>query len=210
MVVSAGSDRCDESREVCNDERDDGMRVIAGSRRSIPLKTVEGRDVRPTTDRIKETLFNMISSSIPGTRVLDLFSGSGQIGIEALSRGSEYAVFVDNSRKAVSVIKENLKKTRFEEQARVICRTITVDGSWLQDSGAFDIIFIDPPYGMPDQDQLLRQIARQQLLAKHGLLIIEADRDTNFEAERVKPLKCVREKVYKTNKHVFFSYGGWE
>lgn len=210
MIVSDGNDWCDECRKVFNDERDDGMRVIAGSRRSIPLKTVEGRDVRPTTDRIKETLFNMISSSIPGTRVLDLFSGSGQIGIEALSRGAEYAVFVDNSRKAVSVIKENLKKTRFEEQARVVCRTITVDGSWLQDHGTFDIIFADPPYSLPDQDQLLREIAKQQLLAEHGLLIIEADRNTDFVPERVRPLKCVREKVYKTNKHVFYSYGGLE
>ncbi len=183
------------------------MRVIAGSRRSIPLKTVEGKDVRPTTDRIKETLFNMLSGSIPGARVLDLFAGSGQIGIEALSRGAEYAVFIDNSRKAYQVILDNLKKTKLEPQAKVICRSVTVGNLLLPDEEAFDIIFADPPYALDGQAELLGEIARKGILAKHGVLVIEADRSTVFEPELTSPLQCVREKRYKTNKHLFFSYG---
>ena len=88
------------------------MRVIAGSARSLRLKTIEGMDTRPTTDRIKETLFNMINSHIPGARFLDLFAGSGAIGIEALSRGASEAVFIDSNRKCIDCIKYNLKFTK--------------------------------------------------------------------------------------------------
>ena len=95
------------------------MRVIAGKAGSIPLKCLEGINTRPTTDRIKETLFNMISDQIPGCSFLDLFSGSGAIGIEALSRGAEKAVFVEKNRAAVNVIRENLSKTGLEADARV-------------------------------------------------------------------------------------------
>ena len=96
------------------------MRVIAGKARRILLKTVEGLDTRPTTDRIKETLFNILQPDLPGARVLDLFSGSGALGIEALSRGAAYGVFVENSSKALQCIRENLSATDLESQARVI------------------------------------------------------------------------------------------
>ena len=95
------------------------MRVIAGKARRLLLCTVPGMEVRPTTDKIKETLFNIIMADIPGCRFLDLFAGSGAIGIEALSRGADYAVFVDKSKAAVSCIKENLKHTGFESLSRV-------------------------------------------------------------------------------------------
>lgn len=183
------------------------MRVIAGSRRSIPLQTLEGKDVRPTTDRIKETLFNMLAASIPGARVLDLFAGSGQIGIEALSRGAEYAVFIDHSRKACHCIASNLKKTRFEEQAKVVCRAVSAESFGLPGEEPFDLIFMDPPYALGDQDVLLGQIAKQGILAEHGILVIEADRSTVFDKTKTEPLQCFREKVYKTNQHLFFSYG---
>ena len=96
------------------------MRVIAGKARRILLKTVEGLDTRPTTDRIKETLFNILQLDLPGARVLDLFSGSGALGIEALSRGAAYGVFVENSPRALQCIRENLSATRLENQARVL------------------------------------------------------------------------------------------
>ena len=96
------------------------MRVIAGTRRSLPLKTVKDDRIRPTTDRIKETLCNMLSPYIPGCRFLDLFAGSGAIGIEALSRGAEEAVFVDSSREAAACIEENAKKTHLGGRCRIV------------------------------------------------------------------------------------------
>ena len=118
------------------------MRVIAGSRRSLPLKTPKSMETRPTTDRIKETLFNMLQSEIPGSRFLDLFSGSGGIGIEALSRGAESAVFVENSREAVSVIEENLRFTRFTEQAVLLKKDVFLAIDELERKGvSFDVVF---------------------------------------------------------------------
>ena len=96
------------------------MRVIAGSARSLKLVTIDSMDTRPTTDRIKETLFNMLSNDIPGCRFLDVFSGSGAIGIEALSRGAAMAVFVENSRKAVECINKNLAFTKLADRAQVL------------------------------------------------------------------------------------------
>ena len=96
------------------------MRIIAGTARSLPLKTIEGMDTRPTTDRIKETLFNMLQNEIPGAYFLDLFAGSGQIGLEAVSRGARYAVFVENNKKACAVIEENIRFTKFDHETKLI------------------------------------------------------------------------------------------
>ena len=120
------------------------MRVISGSARSLRLKTIEGNGTRPTTDRIKETLFNMINDRMYDCRFLDLFSGSGAIGIEALSRGAREAVFVENNKKAVSCIKENLKFTKLIDRAQIIERNAESAVAGL--SGRFDVIFMDPPY----------------------------------------------------------------
>ena len=186
------------------------MRVIAGSRRSIPLATVQGKDVRPTTDRIKETLFNMISGQIAGTRFLDLFSGTGQIGIEALSRGAEEAVFVENDRRSIRCIEANLQKTRFVDQAEIIGRDMTAALGILQRQEPFDIIFLDPPYRMEGQEALLQQLGKRHILARHGLLILEADKDRTVDGQAVLPLVCTREKRYGTNQHLFFAYGDTE
>lgn len=101
------------------------MRVIAGSARRLLLKTVEGMETRPTTDRIKETLFNMLQNDLYGARFLDLFAGSGAIGIEALSRGAKEAVFVDKGDGQISCIRDNLKTTHLEERARVMSADVT-------------------------------------------------------------------------------------
>ena len=96
------------------------MRIIAGTARSLPLKTIEGKDTRPTTDKTKETLFNVMQFDVPGAYFLDLFAGSGQIGLEALSRGAAYAVFVENSRKAASCIEDNIHFTKFDKVSRLM------------------------------------------------------------------------------------------
>ena len=96
------------------------MRIIAGTARSLPLKTIEGMDTRPTTDRIKETLFNMLQNDVPGSYFLDLFAGSGQIGLEAVSRGARYAVFVENNKKACACIEDNIHFTKFDRETKFL------------------------------------------------------------------------------------------
>ena len=118
------------------------MRVIAGTARSMPLKTVEGSDTRPTTDRIKETLFNILQTEIYGSRFLDLFSGSGAIGIEALSRGAKEAVFVEHSKECVKCIKDNLKFTHLDEKAVVMEQDVLSAINKLSGKGVFDIVFV--------------------------------------------------------------------
>lgn len=120
------------------------MRVITGQARGRRLVSPEGFDVRPTTDKVKESLFNIIQFRLAGTKVLDLFAGSGQLGIEALSRGAQKAVFVDSSRKSLDVVKKNLELCRFTSQAQ----TFLLDASaYLRTANEkFDIVILDPPY----------------------------------------------------------------
>ena len=124
------------------------MRVITGTARGRKLREPSGMDIRPTTDVVKEAVFNIIQFDIEGRRVLDLFAGTGQLGIEALSRGAADCVFVDESREAVSIVKENLAKCRFT--AKVV-QTDSI--GYLRGAGKFDMIFLDPPY---DSDMLDR------------------------------------------------------
>ncbi|MBQ9632790.1 MAG: 16S rRNA (guanine(966)-N(2))-methyltransferase RsmD [Lachnospiraceae bacterium] len=180
------------------------MRVIAGSRRSIPLATLPTKKVRPTTDRIKETLFNMLGDSLRGIRFLDMFAGSGQIGIEALSRGAAYATFVESDRQAVSCIRGNLEKTRFVDSSRIIPSDCRAAIPRLAEEEPFEVIFMDPPYQMEGVEELLASIANEHILSEDGILILEADVKTQLSPAGIAPLACFREKIYKTNKHLFF------
>ncbi|MBQ3215346.1 MAG: 16S rRNA (guanine(966)-N(2))-methyltransferase RsmD, partial [Oscillospiraceae bacterium] len=120
------------------------MRVITGKARGVTLKTPTGLQTRPTTDRVKEALFSIIQFDIPGAQVLDLFGGTGQLGIEALSRGAKSAVFVDERDDSCSLIKENLRRTQMSQDAKVVRSDYL---AYLQRCrGKFDIIFLDPPY----------------------------------------------------------------
>ena len=122
------------------------MRVIAGKARRIQLKSMEGMNTRPTTDRIKETLFNMLSQDIYGCHFLDLFSGSGAIGIEALSRGAARAVFVEKNPKACTCIRENLTFTKLADSGTLLNMDVMQALRSLEGKGVFDCIFMDPPY----------------------------------------------------------------
>lgn len=180
------------------------MRVIAGKAKSLPLKTIEGMNTRPTTDRIKETLFNMIGAWIPGCRFLDLFAGSGGIGIEALSRGAAEAVFVEQNRKAAAVIRENLAFTRLDGRARVMERDVLTAVEELSRRGCtFDVIFMDPPYDHLWEKKVLEAMARTPVLAPEGQIIVEASLDTGFAYAESLGFEIVRVKTYKTNQHVF-------
>ncbi len=182
------------------------MRVIAGSKRSIPLYSLPGEQTRPTTDRIKETLFNMIAGDIPDAVFLDLYAGSGQIGIEALSRGAKSAVFCDNNHQAVSVIGKNLAKTGLNNKATVFaCDAMTA----LQKSSSrglkFDIIYLDPPYAAMTEEKILVAIRKLDLLAENGYIIIEASADRDFSFIEGIGFTLSRSKQYKTNQHIFIT-----
>lgn len=180
------------------------MRVIAGSARRLLLETPPGLDVRPTTDRIKETLFNIINNSLYDAEFLDLFSGSGAIGIEALSRGALSAVFVDNSRISVDYINKNLEHTGLREKAKVInSDCVSAISKLYYEKRQFDIIFMDPPYGKLLEKNVLEEIKKYNILKPDGFIIVEALSDTDFSYAPELSFKITREKLYGSNKHVF-------
>lgn len=184
------------------------MRIIAGSRRSLPLKTVPGDAARPTTDRIKETLFNILRDEIPGAYFLDLFSGSGQIGLEALSRGARYAVFVESGRKQADVIEENIRFTKFEEESLLLKMDVLAGISRLEGKYTFDLLFLDPPYASGAEKSALTFLSHSSIVKPEALIIVEAARDTDFSYLPELGLSLRREKLYKTNKHVFIEKEG--
>ncbi len=180
------------------------MRVIAGSARHLKLKTIEGMGTRPTTDRIKETLFNMLSFYVEESRFLDLFSGSGGIGIEALSRGASQAVFVEQNRKAAACIEENLNHTHLREKAVVMSKDVMTALRILEDKKqAFDYIFMDPPYGKLLEKAVLERLAGSPLMDDDTMVIVESDLDTDFDYLDDLGLELYKTKKYKTNKHTF-------
>lgn len=180
------------------------MRVIAGSARSLQLVTVPGKDTRPTTDKYKETLFNILQPRIPGCRFLDLFAGSGAIGIEALSRGAREAVFVESSRRAVTCIRQNLVHTRLEERGRVFPQDVMAAISRLEREDApFDIIFLDPPYREEYYQKVITLLARTVLMNEQTLLVAEAPLEEDFSWIGNLALEEIRRKEYKTNQHIF-------
>ncbi len=178
------------------------MRVIAGSARSLPLKCPEGLDVRPTTDRIKETLFNMLQADVPGSIFLDLFSGSGAIGIEALSRGAEKAYFLENSVKAFSCISQNLAFTKLENRAIVIKQDVCSALGSIREREV-DLVFLDPPYQSGYEQDVLRVLGTMPYVTAQTLIIVEASLEAAFPYLRELGFFLDREKRYKTNKHVF-------
>lgn len=182
------------------------MRVIAGSARRLLLKTVDSMDTRPTTDRIKETLFNMLQFDVEGVDFLDLFAGSGGIGIEALSRGARRAVFVDNMPKAVRCIQENLSHCHFEDRGTVMAFDYMSALNRLRSSDYhFGIVFMDPPYRHGFERKAMALLHDMDCVDEHTLFIVEAAIEDEL-TEEIEALgyRLVREKLYKTNKHVFF------
>lgn len=181
------------------------MRVIAGSAKRLQLKTVEGLDTRPTTDRIKETLFNMISPYLSDCCFLDLFAGSGGIGIEALSRGAAEAVFVERNTKAMQCIKENLIYTRLDSRGICMSDDVLTALRKLNGTKEFDYIFMDPPYNQGSEKEVLSVLIESRLLAEDGVIIVEASKETDMDYVEELGFHLIKTKEYKTNKHVFLS-----
>mgnify|MGYP001047050000 CR=1 FL=1 len=177
------------------------MRVIAGTARSLPLKTSEGKDTRPTTDRIKETLFNMLQSHIPGCVFVDLFSGSGGIGIEALSRGAKSAYFVENDRNATKNIRDNLAFTRLADRAVVLQEDAR--RAFYKIKEVPDIVFMDPPYNSGLEQEILEVLAKSGQITEETMIVVEASLKTDFSYVERWGFQIIKEKCYKTNKHMF-------
>ena len=180
------------------------MRVIAGSRRHLILKTVPGLAVRPTQDRTKETLFNILNPYLADCRFLDLFSGSGAIGIEALSRGAKDVVLVEQAAESLACIKENLKNTKLTEEAKLLGMDVFRAIPLLEAEGkAFDIIFMDPPYDNELEKRVLEKLADSCLVNEQTMIVVEASLQTDFSYVDGLGLEVFREKKYKNNQHVF-------
>ena len=178
------------------------MRVIAGKARSLPLKAPEGLDTRPTTDRIKETLFNILQTRIPCNIFIDLCSGSGSIGIEAISRGARKCYFVENNKDAAKCITDNLHFTKFENRSVVLKQDVVSVISSIHEKEA-DIIFMDPPYQAGLEEPVLHALGQASYVTEDTLIIIEADLAHDFSWAEDTAFTVIREKNYKTNKHVF-------
>ncbi len=166
------------------------MRVITGTAGGRRLETPENYDVRPTTDNVKESVFNIIQFDIEGRRVLDLFAGTGQLGIECLSRGAQSAVFVDASQKSLDIVKRNLAKCGFHAP------TLRSDAvSYLRNCGTFDLIFIDPPYDSDLYEPVLETINAVDILADGGIIVCESRSDKVLPALRA-PYRVCKEYRY--------------
>lgn len=183
------------------------MRVIAGKARSLKLMTPPGMDTRPTTDRTKETLFNILQPEISGARFLDLFSGSGAIGIEALSRGAAFAVFVEKDRAAAECIQKNLAFTKLGDNGQILRKDVKAALKSLEKGAAFDLIFMDPPYGHGLERQVLGYLAHSSLLADEGMVVVEASLETPFDYVQDLGFQVMKIKRYKTNMHVWIVKG---
>ncbi len=167
------------------------------------LETPEGLDTRPTSDRIKETLFNMIAFDIPDCYFLDLFSGSGQMGIEALSRGAKSAVFIEKEKKALNCINKNIAKAKFQDSSMVFSEDVFSALNRINCPEGFDFVFMDPPYNKLIEKQVLEALKTKSYIRDDTVIIVEASLDTSFDYLSELGYTITKEKVYKTNKHLF-------
>lgn len=180
------------------------MRIIAGKAKSLPLTAPAGANTRPTTDRIKETLFNMIQLQLPEAYFLDLFAGSGGIGLEAVSRGAAHAVFVEQDQKAADCIKKNIAFTKFENQCTLLHMDVMSALHRLGGSPqAFDIIFLDPPYEQSLEKEVLNYLKNAAFLHADTMIIIEAALHTDLSYIKEMGFLITKEKKYKTSEHFF-------
>lgn len=179
------------------------MRVIAGSAKSLKLKTLESMETRPTQDRTKETLFNVLSPYLADCRFIDLFSGSGGIGIEALSRGAASCIFVEQNPLAISCIEDNLTFTKLADRAKIMRGDALTIVCQIPDDRPYDVIFMDPPYNNGLEKQVLEKISRTNMVDQYTIIVVEASLETDFSYLTDLGLRIYKKKEYKTNQHVF-------
>ncbi|MCL2752885.1 MAG: 16S rRNA (guanine(966)-N(2))-methyltransferase RsmD [Defluviitaleaceae bacterium] len=178
------------------------MRVISGKARGAVLYAPKFDGVRPTTDFVKENLFNIIQNDVMGARFLDIFAGSGAIGIEALSRGAVLCVFVDSAQKSIELLRKNLEKTRLDTNAAIIKGDVPQVLKKLHGK-VFDIIFLDPPYFKNFAAKCVDAILEQNILARDGFIVLEIGSKEEYTANP--QLDLLKEKVYGSSKLIFLS-----
>ncbi|MDF2542187.1 MAG: hypothetical protein K0S47_1905 [Herbinix sp.] len=180
------------------------MRVIAGKARRLQLKAPEGFDTRPTTDKTKETLFNILNPYLADCDFLDLFAGSGAIGIEALSRGAKYTAFVEDNKQARECIKSNLNTTKLAENAEILSLNALEGIRALEIKGkVFDVVFMDPPYNKLLEKEVLLALQNSNIIYCDTIIVVEASLATDFDYLEDTKFRIYRKKEYKTNQHVF-------
>lgn len=182
------------------------MRVIAGSLKGHRLKAPKGRELRPTSDRVKEALFNILPRDLSGFRVLDLFAGTGNLSVEALSRGATEAVLIDASRQAGKAIRENLRALGYADKSRVwIAPALRSARILFRRGEKFDLIFADPPYEKGWVQKILRAIAQEELLREAGILVVEHSVREKVE-ENYGPVALRDQRRYGTTLLSFFGH----
>lgn len=174
----------------------EAVRVVSGSAKGRPLKSVPGTSTRPTTDKVKESIFSMIGPYFEGGALLDLFAGTGGLGIEALSRGMDRAVFIDVEPKSISTIKDNLKAARLEDSAEVYRNDAGRALKALEKRGyKFDLVFLDPPYRFKNGDELMLDMAERGLLQDSAVMVLEYESSYNYP-EKFGDFCCFRTAKY--------------
>ena len=172
------------------------MRIISGTARGTKLFTLTGDNTRPTLDRVKESLFNIINRKIYEAKVLDLFAGSGAIGLEFASRGAEKVVLCDNSKEAINIINKNIEKTHLKEKVELIKSDAIIALEKLKKE-KYDIIFLDPPYNSQLIEKTVEKVFSQDMLSTDGTLIVETD-----DEERIlKEIEKYKETIYDTRSY---------
>ena len=180
------------------------MRILTGKARGTHLDTVAGDAVRPTTEMAKEGLFSSIQFDLDGRRVLDLFAGSGQLGLEALSRGAELAVFIDESEKSVEMVKRNAQRAKLFSQCRVARMDYT--DFLKKNKETFHFIFVDPPYHMDIMPEIVKKILRYGALAEDGIILCENDKP-ELDLEALDAVGAEVKKRYKYGKTYIHAVG---
>lgn len=181
------------------------MRIISGEARGVKLKSLKGMDTRPTSDKVKESIFNILAPYIEDSKVLDLFSGTGNLGIEAVSRGASLAYLIEKNRKCSDIIKENILKTKFNDKIKPIIKDVYLALKILNKTGEkFDLIFMDPPYLKGFIIPCLEDINNLDLLNDDGIIVIEHD-IKDVIPNVIKDIVKFKEKKYGTTKVSFYS-----
>jgi 16S rRNA (guanine(966)-N(2))-methyltransferase RsmD len=182
------------------------MRIITGSAKGIKLKAPHGLDTRPTADRVKESVFNILGDIVVDARVLDLFAGTGNLGLEALSRGAKLAVFVDHGTESIEVIKENAQHTKLVEQTEIhkndVLRTLD---RFVQDKRSFDLLFCDPPYEKGLVQAVLEKLDKHSIMALDGIVVMEHSQHEKIQDEW-KNLQLKRTEKYGATLVSFLLY----
>ncbi len=172
------------------------MRIITGKARGLKLTTPKNMDVRPTSDRVKESLFNIIGTKIVGTRVLDLFAGTGNLGLEAWSRGAEKVVFIDESQASLQLVRSNITKAKAEKETKVLKgNAVKVIADLVAKGERFDFIFCDPPYNKGLPAQIIEQVAKYDIVAPGGYLVVEHSQHEILPELPIK-LEIIRSEKY--------------